>query len=125
MSNLPSELKYTKDHEWLQIEGGIAKIGITAHAQESLGDITFIELPAVGSHYAQGDTFGVVESVKAASDLYMPIAGEVVEVNAALEDAPETVNDDPYAGGWMIQIKPDNAADAESLLSADAYAELI
>lgn len=123
MSDIPDELKYTKDHEWLRLEAdGTATVGITDYAQESLGDITFVELPPVGDSFEPHSTFGVVESVKAASDLYMPLKGEVVAVNEALEDAPEQVNNDPYGEGWIVKIKLADAAAAESLLDAAAYA---
>ncbi len=121
MSKIPGDLKYTKDHEWLKLDGEEATVGITDHAQSALGDITFVELPAVGESFSAGDTFGVVESVKAASDLYMPVAGEVIAVNEALEDAPESVNDDPYEAGWIIKIKLSDPAEAEGLLDATAY----
>ena len=126
MSEIPAELKYTKDHEWIRLgEDGTATVGITDYAQESLGDITFVELPGSGSAFASGETFGVVESVKAASDLYMPLAGEVIEVNESLEDAPETVNSDPYGEGWMIKIKLGEGASVEELLGSDAYSGLV
>ena len=125
MSNVPEDLKYTKDHEWLKADGETARIGITDYAQGSLGDITFVELPDVGTNFGAGDTFGVVESVKAASDLYMPVAGEVIEVNEALEDAPESVNDDSYGNGWIVGIKLSDASEVESLLNASQYKELL
>jgi len=124
MSNIPADLKYTEDHEWLRAEDdGSATIGITDHAQTSLGDITFVELPAVGDNLTKGDTFGTVESVKAASDLYAPVSGEVVAVNEALEDEPEQVNGDPYGTGWMIKIKPDG--EPEGLLDAAGYEAIL
>ena len=126
MSQIPENLKYTKDHEWLMLESeGIALIGITDYAQESLGDITFIEMPAAGDHFSAGDAFGVVDSVKAASDLYMPIDGEVIAVNTALEAEPEKVNNDPYSGGWLIKIKLKEEKQIEDLLSAAAYHKLL
>lgn len=121
MSKIPGDLKYTKDHEWLKLAGEEATVGITDHAQEALGDITFVELPNVGDSFSAGDTFGVVESVKAASDLYMPVAGEVIEVNEALSDAPESVNDDPYGTGWIVKIKLTDPGEVEDLLDAEAY----
>ena len=125
MSNVPSDRTYAKSHEWLKLESdGTATIGITDYAQGSLGDITYVQLPKVGAVLKAGDTFGAVESVKAASDLYAPVAGAVVAVNGALESAPETVNQDPHDRGWMIRVKPLEAAGA-ALLSADAYAKLI
>jgi len=117
---VPDELKYTKDHEWLRIEGGEGVIGITDFAQDALGDVVFVELPAVGATLAQGDAFGVVESNKSVSDLYAPVAGTVVAVNQALVDAPESVNADPYGAGWMIRLKLDGAA-GDGLLDAAAY----
>lgn len=123
MSEIPSDLKFTKDHEWLRLsEGGVAVIGITDYAQESLGDITFVELPGVGDSLEAQATFGVVESVKAASDLYMPVAGEVLEVNEALEDAPESVNNDPYGDGWIVKIKVVDPSEIDTLMDAAAYA---
>jgi len=124
MSKIPADLKYTEDHEWLRTEGdGNATIGITDHAQSSLGDITFVELPAVGDRLTRGDTFGTVESVKAASDLYAPVTGEVVAINEALEDDPEQVNSDPYGTGWMIKIRIEG--EPESLLDAAAYEAIL
>ncbi|MEM8550630.1 MAG: glycine cleavage system protein GcvH [Verrucomicrobiota bacterium] len=121
MSN-PADYKYTATHEWLNLAAdGTAAIGITDYAQESLGDITFVDLPAVGDSFAKGDTFGAVESVKAASDLYLPVAGEILEVNVGLDDAPESVNNTPYTEGWMIKIKVNDPAEAESLMSAADY----
>ena len=122
MSNVPSELKYFASHEWLRMEDdGTITIGITDHAQEALGDIVYVELPDVGDTVAVDDEVAVVESVKAASDVYAPITGEVVAINEALEDDPEVINTDPYGEGWMYRIKPDNADDFDSLLSAEEY----
>ncbi len=122
MSNLPENLRYTKEHEWARSEeNGSLTIGITHHAQESLGDITFVELPEVGSRFTEGEVFGVVESVKAASDLFAPLAGEVVAVNEALDLTPEMVNETPYAEGWMIKVKPDDPEAINSLLLATEY----
>lgn len=126
MSTTPDNLYYTKDHEWLKIEGDHALIGITDHAQQSLGDITFVELPEVEAQVSAGDTFGVVESVKAASDLYMPVSGQVVEINEALDASPEQVNDDPYGEGWLVKVKLEDAASAlEGLMSAADYSDII
>lgn len=126
MSQIPAELKYVASHEWLRLEAdGTVTVGITDHAQELLGDIVFVELPQVGKTYAEGEQAGVVESVKAASDVYAPIAGEVVEVNAALEASPELANSDPYGEAWFFKVKPANAAELEGLMSADAYAQEI
>lgn len=126
MSNIPADLKYVASHEWLRLEAdGTVTVGITEHAQDLLGDIVFVELPAVGANLAAEDQAGVVESVKAASDVYCPIAGEVVAVNAELEAAPELANTDPYAAGWFFKIKPANAADLDGLLDAAAYGKEI
>ena len=123
MSEIPDDLLYTRDHEWLKKEdGGTFVIGITHHAQESLGDVTFVELPAVGQSFECNAVFGVIESVKAASDLFMPVTGEVIEINQDLNDFPERVNEDPYEEGWMIKIKPETDTSAEDLLNASAYA---
>ena len=121
---VPDDLKYAETHEWIRLEGGIATVGISDHAQSSLGDITFVQLPKVGTAFKAGETFGVVESVKAASDLYAPVAGTVVAVNAALENAPESVNQSPYDDGWMIKLKPAGAG-AAALLSASDYEKSI
>jgi glycine cleavage system H protein len=122
MSNIPADLRYAKSHEWVRAESdGSVTVGITDYAQNSLGDITYVQVPKVGATYKAGDVFGVVESVKAASDLYLPVAGTVVAVNAALESAPETVNRAPYAEGWMLRLKPVDAAAAGALLDAAAY----
>jgi len=121
MSNIPTELKYASSHEWLRSEGnGVYTVGITEHAQDLLGDMVFVELPEVGDSVAQGDDVAVAESVKAASDIYAPIAGEILEVNEALTDSPELVNSAPYTDGWMFK-KPANAADVDALLDAAAY----
>ena len=123
MSNTPAELKYAKSHEWVKIEAdGTVTIGITDHAQHALGDLVFVETPKVGRKLAAGESCAVVESVKAASDVYAPIAGEVIAVNDALASAPEILNTDPYVGGWMWKMKPANAADVSTLLDAAAYA---
>ena len=121
MSNLPANLRYAKSHEWvLDHQDGTVSVGITDHAQEALGDVVFVELPEVGQTLTQGKEFGVIESVKAASDLYSPVNGEVIEVNEALEDSPETVNDAPYEGGWIMKVRlTDNNLD--DLLDANAY----
>ena len=123
--SIPNELKYTSDHEWVKMEGSDFVIGITDHAQDSLGDVTFVELPDVGARFEDKAVFGVVESVKAASDLYMPVTGQVIEVNDSLNDSPENVNSDPYGDGWMIKVRPDQADSIGSLLDADAYSKEI
>jgi glycine cleavage system H protein len=125
MSKVPADLKYTKEHEWAKIDGDRARIGITAFAQEQLGDVVFVELPKVGAKVSSMKTFGVVESVKAVSDLFAPLTGEVVEVNAELPKKPEVVNSDPYGAGWMIVIKMSSSAEAGALLSAAQYEQLI
>ncbi|MBC2607633.1 glycine cleavage system protein GcvH [Pelagicoccus albus] len=123
--SIPSDLKYTKDHEWLKLlDGDEAIIGITEFAQNSLGDITFVEVPEVEDTFSAGDSFGVVESVKAASDLYMPVDAEVLEVNEALESAPESVNTSPYEDGWILKIKITDPSALSELLDAKAYAEI-
>ena len=122
---VPTDLRYTDDHEWLRIEGGEGTVGITAYAAGELGDIVFVELPAVGSRFAAAQSFGVIESVKTASDLYSPLEGEVVAVNDRLAEHPELVNDDPYGEGWMIRIRLDDPASAERLKDAQAYRSLV
>ena len=122
MSNTPSELKYASSHEWARLEeDGTVTVGITDHAQEALGDVVFVETPDIGTVLAAGDEAGVVESVKAASDIYAPVSGEVIEVNEILEDEPETVNGDPYHDGWFFKLKPSDVSELENLLDADAY----
>ncbi|HHM01737.1 MAG TPA: glycine cleavage system protein GcvH [Caldithrix abyssi] len=123
--NIPDDLKYTKDHEWVRLEGDTATVGITDYAQGELGDVVFVELPAVGDQVSANDTFGTIEAVKAVADLYSPLDGEVVEVNEALEDAPDTVNNDPYGAGWMVKVKVADSGAYENLLSADDYREHI
>ena len=124
--SLRPDRKYAKSHEWLKLESdGTATVGITDHAQTSLGDITFVQLPKVGAALKAGESFGVVESVKAASDLYLPVAGTVVAVNTALDAAPETVNQSPYDNGWMLKLKVANPGEAGALLSADDYSKLL
>lgn len=123
--DFPDELKYTEEHEWLLIEDELVTVGITDFAQDSLGDIVFVELPEVGTLLVAGKPFGVVESVKAVSDVYAPISGEVIEVNEELPDSPETLNTSPYEDGWMIKIKPSDLSQLEDLLDADDYAEFV
>ncbi len=126
MSNIPDDLKYTREHEWLRLaDDGTAMMGITDFAQESLGDITFVELPEIGSSLGKGEVFGVVESVKAASDLYLPVGGEILAVNGELDEAPELVNSDPYDKGWLIKVKLADSAETESLLAAADYEKII
>jgi len=123
--NFPEELLYTKDHEWVKIEGDTATIGITAFAQSELGDIVFIEVDTVGETIEAEAIFGTVEAVKTVSDLFMPVSGEILEFNADLESAPETVNEDPYGKGWMVKVKLSNSSNRDGLLSAAEYKELI
>ena len=126
MSNIPADLKYVASHEWLrQEEDGTITVGITHHAQDLLGDIVYVELPEVGEHVEVDAEIAVVESVKAASDVYAPIAGEILAVNEASVDAPETINEDPYGEGWFFKIKPDNADDYQGLMDADEYQDSI
>lgn len=124
MSQTPSELRYASSHEWARLEeDGTVTVGITDHAQEALGDVVFVELPEPGAQLAAGDEAGVVESVKAASDIYAPISGEVIAINDLLADAPETVNADPYNDGWFYRLQPDDTAELDNLLGAEDYAE--
>lgn len=123
--NVPSELKYTKEHEWIRVEGEEAYVGITDYAQSQLGDIVFVEVETEGDNLEAGDTFGTIEAVKTVSDLYIPVAGEVLEFNSALEDQPDLVNKDPYGEGWIIKIKIENEEQLDGLLSADAYKAII
>ncbi len=125
MSNVPSELKFLSSHEWALIEGDVATVGVSDHAQELLGDLVFVELPEVESAVAAGDAVGVIESVKAASDTYAPFSGEIIEVNTDLEGSPERINDDPYGDGWMYRIRIEDMDEIDNLLDADAYAEAI
>ncbi len=124
MSRTPSELKYARSHEWARLEeDGTVTVGITDHAQEALGDVVFVELPETGGSVAAGEDAGVVESVKAASDIYAPVSGEVIAVNDQLEDQPELVNSDPYDDGWFFRLQPADLSELEDLLSADEYRE--
>ena len=125
MSNVPSELRFLSSHEWVLVEGDVATIGVSDHAQELLGDLVFVELPEVGSSVSAGDSVGVIESVKAASDTYAPVSGEIIEVNDELEDSPERINDDPYGDGWMYRIKMEDPEEVGDLLDADAYTDSI
>ncbi len=120
--SVPGDLQYTKSHEWVRTEDGVATVGITDHAQDELGDVVFVELPETGATLAPGDSFGAVESVKAVSDLYAPVGGEVVEVNGALEDSPEKINEDPYGEGWILKLQ---ISDEGDLLSAADYEKLL
>ena len=120
--SVPGDLQYTKSHEWVRVEGDVATVGITDHAQDELGDVVFVEMPEQGATLAAGDSFGAVESVKAVSDLYAPVGGEVVEVNGALEDSPEKINEDPYGEGWILKLRTSGEAD---LLSPADYEKLL
>ena len=121
MSNIPTELKYSKSHEWVRIDGDIATIGITDHAQEELGDVVYVELPTPGRVLSHDDIYGTVESVKAVSELYTPVSGEVIEVNDALSGSESTVNESPYENGWMIKVRVKNPGEMDDLLTADGY----
>lgn len=121
----PNELLYAKDHEWAKPDGDKVRVGISDYAQDQLGDIVFVELPQIGSRHAKGEQFGTIESVKAVSELYMPLGGEVLSVNKTLEESPEIVNKAPYEGGWIIEIKPNDPAELKGLLNRDAYLVLL
>lgn len=123
--NFPEEFKYTEDHEWILVEGDIVTVGITDFAQDQLGDIVFVELPEIGDTLEVGKTFGVVESVKAVSDVYAPVSGEVVEINAELSDEPEVLNNSPYEAGWMVKIKLADTAALDGLMDVSAYQEFV
>ena len=125
MSEVPAELKYLSSHEWVLIEGDVATVGISDHAQELLGDLVYVELPEVGSAISAGDSVGVVESVKAASDMYAPVTGEVVEINEDLENSPERINTDPYGDGWMYKVALEDPDEVGEMLDAEAYSESI
>ena len=123
--NCPQNLKYTNEHEWIRVEGDMAYVGITDYAQEQLGDIVFVDIPTVGESLEANETFGTIEVVKTISDLFLPVAGEVIEQNESLEENPELVNKDPYGEGWLIKMKPANLKDIEDLLDAEAYKAVI
>lgn len=123
--NIPAELKYTKEHEWIRVEGEVAYVGITDYAQNELGEIVYIEIETIGETLAEGDVFGTVEAVKTVSELFMPVSGKVLELNSALENEPELVNNDPYGAGWMVKLAIADAAQLDNLLSADDYAALV
>ena len=125
MANIPENLRYTKDHEWISVDGGTAAIGITDYAQSSLGDVVYIDLPRVGDKFGAHEAFGSVESVKAVSEVFTPVAGEVTEVNAGLNDTPEKVNSDPYGDAWFIKVKMENPGEADAMLSAEEYEEYL
>ncbi len=121
MADYPAGYKYSTDHEWISVDGGIGTIGITHHAQDELGDVVFVELPAAGDRFDKGQAFGTIESVKAVSDLYAPVSGEVTEVNEELVDRPEVVNEDPHGAAWMVRVKLDDPTQVDGLLSASDY----
>ena len=121
MANVPEDLHYSKDHEWIRVEGDVGTIGITDHAQHSLGDVVYVELPKVGESFAAHEPFGSVESVKAVSEIFSPVGGEITEVNESLQDEPEKVNADPYGEGWMIRVRMSNPGEVDSLLNAAEY----
>ena len=121
----PNDVKYTNEHEWIRFEGDVAFVGITDYAQTQLGDIVFVDVPTEGETLEKGETFGSIEVVKTVSDLFLPVGGEILEVNSALEENPELVNKDPYGEGWIIKIKPTDVSEAEELLNAEAYKQLI
>lgn len=123
--NVPDDLKYTEEHEWIKVSGNVATIGVTDHAQEQLGDIVYVELPKEGEEISKGDTFGVLESVKAVSDCYVPVSGKVVEINSVLADNPETVNEDCYGEGWMIKIEMSNTEELAGLMDHSAYKKFV
>lgn len=123
--NFPNDVKYTKEHEWIRLEGDVAYVGITDYAQEQLGDIVFVDIQTVGETLAADEVFGTIEVVKTISDLFLPVAGEVLEQNEALEEQPELVNKDPYGEGWLIKMKPANAADLDNLLDAEGYKAVV
>ena len=123
--NFPTNVKYTNEHEWIRIEGDEAYVGITDYAQSQLGDIVFVDIPTEGETLEKGETFGSIEVVKTVSDLFLPIGGEILEVNPALEENPELVNKDPYGEGWIVRIRPTDASEADDLLDAEAYKQLI
>jgi glycine cleavage system H protein len=125
MSNIPENLRYSKDHEWVKVDGDIAAIGITDYAQHALGDVVYIDMPRAGDKLGAHEAFGSVESVKAVSEIFTPLAGEIVEVNDDLNDTPEAVNSDPYGAAWMIKIKMDNPGEADAMLSAEEYEEYL
>lgn len=123
--NFPQNVKYTKEHEWIRLEGDVAYVGITDYAQQQLGDIVFVDIPTVGEELEADEVFGTIEVVKTISDLFLPIAGEILDQNEALEENPELVNQDPYGEGWLIKMKPANVADIDNLLDADGYKAVI
>ncbi len=123
--NFPEDVKYTKDHEWAKLEGDIVTIGLSDYAQDQLGEIVFVELPEEGDSFSEGDEFGSVESVKAVSEIYLPIGGDITAINEDLEDAPELVNNDCYTGGWLVKVKPEDVGELDNLMDKAAYLEML
>jgi glycine cleavage system H protein len=123
--NFPDDLRYAEEHEWTKLEGDIVRVGISDYAQNQLGDIVFVDLPEKGATFKKGEEFGTVESVKAVSELYLPLGGEIVAVNPELEEAPELVNTDPYGGGWMVEVKPADPAETDALMDREAYLAML
>ncbi|MBH50823.1 MAG: glycine cleavage system protein H [Candidatus Marinimicrobia bacterium] len=123
--SIPTEIKYTKEHEWISLDGEVAMIGITDHAQSQLGDIVFVELPDVDREISQNETFGVIEAVKTVADLFAPVKGLIIEINSSLEDSPDLINSDPYGTGWIIKVKVSDSSQYDSLMSSDEYEEFI
>ncbi len=123
--NLPEDVKYTQDHEWAKLDNDVVLVGINDYAQDQLGEIVFVEVPEIGDTFAKGDEFGSVESVKAVSEMYIPVSGEIAEVNQGLEDAPELVNNAPYTGGWIIKVKPDDLSELDQLMDRAAYLDTL
>jgi glycine cleavage system H protein len=123
--NFPEDVRYAEDHEWAKPQGDLVRIGISDYAQDQLGDVVFVDLPEKGAKFKKGDEFGTVESVKAVSELFLPLGGEIVAVNPELEEAPELVNSDPYAGGWMVDVKPDDPAEFQALMDREAYLDML
>lgn len=125
MANIPEDLRYSKDHEWIRVEGDVATIGITDYAQHSLGDVVYVDMPRPGDKFATHEAFGSVESVKAVSEIFTPVGGEVTDVNNAVNDSPESVNNDPYNAGWMVKVKMDNPGEADAMMSSVEYEEYL
>jgi len=125
MTQIDPQARYTENHEWIRVEGDLARCGVSDHAQDQLSDVVFVELPEVGDSFKQNDPYAVVESVKSASDCFLPVAGEIVEINAAMDDTPEIVNDDPYGEGWFVVIRMADASEMEALMTPEAYAAFV
>ncbi|HEV7701547.1 MAG TPA: glycine cleavage system protein GcvH [Pyrinomonadaceae bacterium] len=125
MANIPENLRYSKDHEWVSVDGDVATVGITDYAQHSLGDVVYIDMPRAGDKFATHEAFGSVESVKAVSEIFMPVGGEITEVNAGINDTPEAVNNDPHGAGWMVKVKMDNPLEADGLMTSIEYEEYL